>query len=79
VKKVFCYLKGASDIGHNYGNDSQCLVFAYSDFDYARDVDSRRSMIDYVVTLRGSNAYPQTRDAKTRNVMSFSNEIRKTY
>ncbi|XP_047328226.1 secreted RxLR effector protein 161-like [Impatiens glandulifera] len=39
VKRIFCYLKGTSDIGLSYGGDN---------------VDSRRSMTGYVFTLGGS-------------------------
>ncbi|OAE24922.1 hypothetical protein AXG93_2931s1660 [Marchantia polymorpha subsp. ruderalis] len=54
VKRIFTYLRGTSDIGLCYGNDTQCLVVGYSDFDYAGDVDSMSSMTGYVFTLRGS-------------------------
>uniref|UniRef100_A0A3Q7ETH7 Reverse transcriptase Ty1/copia-type domain-containing protein n=1 Tax=Solanum lycopersicum TaxID=4081 RepID=A0A3Q7ETH7_SOLLC len=45
---------GTSDVGLIYGGDTQCLVTGYSDSDYARDVDTRRSMTGYVFTLGGS-------------------------
>lgn len=54
VKRIFRYLRGTSDVGLIYGNDTQCLVTGYSDSDYAGDVDIRRSMTGYVFTLGGS-------------------------
>uniref|UniRef100_A0A3Q7EXK7 Reverse transcriptase Ty1/copia-type domain-containing protein n=1 Tax=Solanum lycopersicum TaxID=4081 RepID=A0A3Q7EXK7_SOLLC len=54
VKRIFRYLRGTSDVGLSYGGDTQCLVTGYSDFDYAGDVDTRRSMTGYVFTLGGS-------------------------
>ncbi|XP_038904473.1 secreted RxLR effector protein 161-like [Benincasa hispida] len=54
VKRIFRYLRGTSDVGLVYGNFTECLVTGYSDFDYAGDVDSRRSMTGYVFTLGGS-------------------------
>ncbi|XP_038889198.1 secreted RxLR effector protein 161-like [Benincasa hispida] len=47
-------LIGTSDVGLVYGNCTECLVTGYSDSNYARDVDSRRSMTGYVFTLGGS-------------------------
>ncbi|KAJ4704467.1 Retrovirus-related Pol polyprotein from transposon TNT 1-94 [Melia azedarach] len=54
VKRIFRYLKGIFDVGLIYGGDTQCLVTGFSDFDYTRDVDSRRSMIGYAFTLGSS-------------------------
>ena len=54
MNRVFCYLRGTSDIGFRYGGDSRCLVSSYSDSDYVGDVDNRRSMTGYVFTLGGS-------------------------
>ncbi|XP_071933238.1 secreted RxLR effector protein 161-like [Coffea arabica] len=51
VKRIFRYLMGTSDVGLIYGGDTKCLITGYSDFDYAGDVDSRRSMTGYVCTL----------------------------
>ncbi|OAE27396.1 hypothetical protein AXG93_2015s1240 [Marchantia polymorpha subsp. ruderalis] len=53
LKRIFRYLRGTSDIGLCYRNDTQCLVASYSASDYAGDVDSRRSMTGYVFTLGG--------------------------
>lgn len=53
MKRIFRYLRGTSDVGLIHGSDTQCLVTSYSDSDYAGDVDSRRSMTGYVVTLGG--------------------------
>jgi len=54
VKRIFRYLRGTSDVGLCYGNNSNCIVAGYSDSDYAGDVDNRRSMTGYVFTLGGS-------------------------
>ncbi|XP_047309704.1 secreted RxLR effector protein 161-like [Impatiens glandulifera] len=54
VKRIFRYLRGTFDVGLIYGGDTQYLITRYSDSDYARDVDSRRSMTGYVFTLGGS-------------------------
>ncbi|XP_048490800.1 secreted RxLR effector protein 161-like [Beta vulgaris subsp. vulgaris] len=53
IKRIFRYLRGTSDIGLIYGNDTQCLITGYSDSDYAEDVDSRRSITGYVFTTLG--------------------------
>ena len=53
VKRIFRYLRGTSDVGLCYGNDTECLVAGFSYSDYAGDVNSRRSMTDYVFTLGG--------------------------
>ncbi|XP_048501345.1 secreted RxLR effector protein 161-like [Beta vulgaris subsp. vulgaris] len=50
VKRIFWYLRGMSKIGLIYEGDVTC----FSDFDYAMDVDGRRSMTSYVFTLGGS-------------------------
>lgn len=51
VKRIFCYLKGTSDVGLNYGSDVTCLVIGFSNSDYAGNVDGRRYMTGYVFTL----------------------------
>ncbi|XP_047949587.1 secreted RxLR effector protein 161-like [Salvia hispanica] len=52
VERIFRHLRCTSDVGLVYRGDTHCSVTDYSDFDYARDVDSRRS--GYVFTLSGS-------------------------
>ncbi|XP_047334161.1 secreted RxLR effector protein 161-like [Impatiens glandulifera] len=54
VKRIFRYLRRTFDVGLIYRGDTQCLIIGYSDSDYARNVDSRRSMTSYVFTLGGS-------------------------
>ncbi|XP_047341812.1 secreted RxLR effector protein 161-like [Impatiens glandulifera] len=54
VKRILRYLRRTFDVGLIYGGDTQCLITGYSDSDYAGDIDSRRSMTDYVFTLGGS-------------------------
>ncbi|XP_074271723.1 secreted RxLR effector protein 161-like [Silene latifolia] len=48
------YLKGTSNVGLIYGGDIECLLTRYSDFDYAGDLESRRSITGCVFTLGGS-------------------------
>jgi len=54
VKRIFRYLKGTSDVCLIYGGEAPSLIAGYSDFDYAGDVDSRRSMTGYVFALGNS-------------------------
>ena len=54
MKGIFRYLRGRTDIGLVYGNGKECLVTGYSDSDYAANVDTRRSVTEYVFTLGGS-------------------------
>ncbi|XP_056860022.1 uncharacterized protein LOC130508500 [Raphanus sativus] len=53
-KRSIWYLKGTSDVDLVYEDKDLSLVIGYSDWYYAGDVDSRRSMIGYVFTLGGS-------------------------
>ncbi|XP_071940223.1 secreted RxLR effector protein 161-like [Coffea arabica] len=56
VKRIFRYLRDASDVGLIYGGDIECLITGYSDSDYTGDIDSRRSMAGYVFTFGHSVA-----------------------
>ncbi|GKB23082.1 transposable element [Tanacetum coccineum] len=54
VKRIFRYLKEASDVGLIYGGDREYIVAGYSDSDYATDLDARRSLTGYVFTIGNS-------------------------
>ena len=41
-------------IGLVYHGDASCAFTGYSDFDYAADLDGRRSMIGYAFTIGNS-------------------------
>lgn len=54
VKHIFWYLKGTYSVGLFYEDENLLLVTIYSDYDYARNVDSKRYMTCYVFTLGSS-------------------------
>ncbi|GKA61462.1 retrovirus-related pol polyprotein from transposon TNT 1-94 [Tanacetum coccineum] len=51
VKRIFCYLKGISNVGLIYGGEREYLVAGYSVSDYTADLDARRSLTGYVFTI----------------------------
>ncbi|KAM1503388.1 hypothetical protein EV2_029093 [Malus domestica] len=55
VKRVMQYLKGTLDYGLQYTPSSNFQLNAYSDSDWATDINTRRSITGYVVYL-GSNS-----------------------
>ena len=54
MKCIFRYLKGTTDIGLFYQGDTSCALSRYLDYDYAVDLDARRSMIEYAFTIGNS-------------------------
>ncbi|GJZ67158.1 retrovirus-related pol polyprotein from transposon TNT 1-94 [Tanacetum coccineum] len=56
VKRIFCYLKGTSDVCLIYGGGREYLVAGYLESDYAADLDARRSLTGYVFTIGNSVA-----------------------
>jgi hypothetical protein len=52
VKWVLRYLRGTCDYCITY-NSGRELVYGYVDFDFAGDLDKRRSTSGYVFTLAG--------------------------
>ena len=51
TKRVLRYLKGTVDLGVFYKNEGNGELMAYTDSDYARDVDDRKSTSGYVFLL----------------------------
>ena len=51
VKKVLRYAKGTTGLMLTYRRSDSLEIKGYSDADYARDVDDRKSMSGYVFTL----------------------------
>lgn len=52
VKRILSYLKGTSTYGLRFQKtQSNGILFAFTDADYAGDLDSRRSTTGYVLTL----------------------------
>lgn len=54
VKRILKYLKGTSRHGLYYENESNAKIHVYSDADYARDTETRRSSTGYVLKLGSS-------------------------
>ncbi|GJR43097.1 kinase-like domain, phloem protein 2-like protein [Tanacetum coccineum] len=54
VKCIFRYLKGTCDVGLIYGSEREYLVAGYLDSNYAMDLDARRSLTGYVLTIGNS-------------------------
>ena len=57
VPHVLKYLKGTADLGLTYGPsnpDSQCMLQAYCDANYAEDEDRRRSTTGYAFFIGGA-------------------------
>ena len=55
VKRIFRYLRGVTEFGIMYRRGKEGTLIAYSDSDYAGDVNDRRSTSGYVFVL-GSGA-----------------------
>ena len=54
VKKIFCYLKGSINLKLRYTYDTKSTnnqVHAYSDADWASDIDKRRSCTGYIIKM----------------------------
>lgn len=51
VKKILRYLKGTSECGLHYKKSPEFNLTAYSDSDWAMDINTRRSIIGFVVYL----------------------------
>lgn len=54
AKRVLRYLKGTLDFGVFYKRSSNLSVLGYTDSDYARDLDDRKSTSVYVFLLNGA-------------------------
>lgn len=54
AKRVLRYIKGTLDFGMFYGRSSKLNLVEYTDSDYARDVDDRKSTSGYVFLLNGA-------------------------
>jgi hypothetical protein len=55
VKKVLRYVQGTKDLMLTYRRSDSLEIKGYSDADYARDKDDRKSTIGYVFTLTGGS------------------------
>ena len=51
VKRIFRYLKGTKDYKLHYNKGSENRIIAYSDADWASDVDKRRSCTGYILNV----------------------------
>ncbi|GKC22274.1 hypothetical protein Tco_1024424, partial [Tanacetum coccineum] len=54
AKHIFRHLKGTSDVGLIYGGEHEYLVAGYSNSDYIKDLDARRSLTSYIFTIGNS-------------------------
>ncbi|XP_074327097.1 secreted RxLR effector protein 161-like [Apium graveolens] len=54
IKRVLRYLKGTLDFGIFYGKSLNTNLLGYTDSDYARDMDDRKSTSGYVFLLNGA-------------------------
>ncbi|CAM8906649.1 unnamed protein product [Rhodiola kirilowii] len=54
AKRALSYLKGTLDFGLMYQREAKMNVVAYTDSDYARDMDDRKSISGYVFLFNGS-------------------------
>ncbi|XP_031256145.1 secreted RxLR effector protein 161-like [Pistacia vera] len=61
VKRIFCYLKGIADFRILYKNGGESSLIGFSDNDYARDIDDRKSTSGFVFM---SNSGPVTWSSK---------------
>lgn len=50
-KRIMKYLKGTVELGIQYRRDAKVKVTAFTDSDYARDVDDKKSTSGYVFLL----------------------------
>ncbi len=53
VKRIFSYLKGTATFGICFGGVNDGLLKAFSDADFAGDLDTRRSTTGYILLLNG--------------------------
>lgn len=51
VKRILKYLQGIVHSGNVYSTTSQSILTAFSDFDWATDLNTRRSVTEYIVYL----------------------------
>jgi hypothetical protein len=69
AKRVLRYLKGRESLGIYYSKNGNRSVEAYSDSDWAGDVESRKSTTGYVLTLAGA---PITWGSKKQRIVALS-------
>jgi len=70
VKRIFKYLKETLDYGITYRNNGSIpKLEEYSDFDYAADIDTRRSTSGYIFKIMNS---PVTWNSKRQATVSLS-------
>jgi hypothetical protein len=53
IKKVLRYVQGTKDLMLTYRRSDSLEIKGYSDTDYAKDKDDRKSITEYVFTLVG--------------------------
>ena len=54
VKRILRYLQGTAECGITYSADTDIHLTSFSDADWATDLNTRRSVIGYVVYLGGN-------------------------
>lgn len=53
VKRIFKYIKGTTDYGLLFKKDKTLCLSSYSDSDYAREVETRKSTTGFVIKWSG--------------------------
>ena len=51
VKRIFCYLKGTTNVSLKYKKSKSAQLIGYSDADYAGDLDDRHSTSGYIFLM----------------------------
>jgi hypothetical protein len=75
AKRVVRYLQDKANMGLTYSPGHPVRVTAYSDSDWANDVDTRRSKTAYVVTVAGGPVVWQTKSQKSIALSSCEAEL----
>lgn len=57
VKRILCYIKGTLTDGIFYANDNDVKLVGYTDNDWTRDIETRKSKLGYIFHL-GASAVP---------------------
>lgn len=51
VKRILCYIKGTLTDGIFYANDNDVKLVGYTDNDWTRDIETRKSTLGYIFHL----------------------------
>ncbi|XP_055904350.1 uncharacterized protein LOC129940122 [Eupeodes corollae] len=69
VKRIMRYLKGTIDAKIEYSKNDDSELLAYSDADWANEVDDRRSVSGYILKMQGG---PISWDSKRQKTIALS-------